>query len=97
MNISYQIWIIFRPLDPEIRILDLDPASKSQNVTDPNPKYWILYLGLDRSIATIAGWIKTILTTEQKKTDYNPQVLFFISFYFKKCCTLVSHGGLAPI
>ncbi|XP_023341495.1 exocyst complex component 5 [Eurytemora carolleeae] len=29
--------------------------------------------GLDRSIATIAGWIKTILTTEQKKTDYNPQ------------------------
>ena len=45
---------------------------------EPDPLICILYLGLDRSIATIAGWIKTILTTEQKKTDYNPQVLFFI-------------------
>jgi len=28
--------------------------------------------GLDRSLAAVAGWIKTVLATEQKKTDYNP-------------------------
>jgi len=28
--------------------------------------------GLDRSLAAIAGWIKNILTSEQKKTDFNP-------------------------
>ena len=28
--------------------------------------------GLDRALAAGAGWIKTILTTEQKKTDFNP-------------------------
>jgi len=27
---------------------------------------------LDRSLAAIAGWIKNILTSEQKKTDFNP-------------------------
>ena len=26
--------------------------------------------GLDRTLATIAGWVKSILTTEQKKTDF---------------------------
>jgi len=29
--------------------------------------------GLDRSLAAAAGWVKTILTSEQKKTDFNPQ------------------------
>jgi len=29
--------------------------------------------GLDRSLATIAGWVRTILTQEQKKTDFNPE------------------------
>ena len=28
--------------------------------------------GLDRALAVVAGWIKTILSTEQKKTDFNP-------------------------
>jgi len=29
--------------------------------------------GLDRSLASIAGWIKTLLISEQKKNDFNPQ------------------------
>jgi hypothetical protein len=29
---------------------------------------------LDRSLAAAAGWIRQILSTEQKKTDFNPQV-----------------------
>ena len=28
--------------------------------------------GLDRALAAAAGWIKTILSSEQKKTDFNP-------------------------
>ena len=28
--------------------------------------------GLDRALAAAAGWVKTILTAEQKKTDFNP-------------------------
>jgi len=28
--------------------------------------------GLDRSLAAVAGWIKTVLSSEQKKTDFNP-------------------------
>merc|ERR1712029_216314 len=28
--------------------------------------------GLDRTLNVVAGWVKTILTTEQKKTDFNP-------------------------
>ena len=31
-----------------------------------------LDLGLDRALAAAAGWIKTVLATEQKKTDFNP-------------------------
>jgi len=29
--------------------------------------------GLDRSLAAIGGWIKSLLISEQKKTDFNPQ------------------------
>jgi len=29
--------------------------------------------GLDRSLAAAAGWVKTILSADQKKTDFNPQ------------------------
>jgi len=29
--------------------------------------------GLDRSLAAVAGWIRTVLASEQKKTDFNPQ------------------------
>ena len=28
--------------------------------------------GLDRTLSAVAGWVKTILTTDQKKTDFNP-------------------------
>jgi len=28
--------------------------------------------GLDRTLAAVAGWVKNILVTEQKKTDFNP-------------------------
>ena len=28
--------------------------------------------GIDRTLSALAGWVKTILTTEQKKTDFNP-------------------------
>ena len=34
-----------------------------------------------RNLAAVSGWIKTVLATEQKKTDYNPQVtIFFLPF-----------------
>ena len=28
--------------------------------------------GIDRTLSALAGWVKTILSTEQKKTDFNP-------------------------
>jgi len=28
--------------------------------------------GLDRSLAAVAGWVRTVLNAEQKKTDFNP-------------------------
>lgn len=28
--------------------------------------------GLDRTLNTLAGWVRTILNTEQKKSDFNP-------------------------
>lgn len=30
--------------------------------------------GLDRSLAAIIGWVRYILQTEQKKTDFKPEV-----------------------
>ena len=30
--------------------------------------------GIDRSLNALVGWVKTILTTEQKKSDFNPPV-----------------------
>ncbi len=37
---------------------------------------------LCRSLAAVAGWIKTVLATEQKKTDYNPLVNIFIQVFW---------------
>jgi len=28
--------------------------------------------GLDRTLNALVGWVRTILTTDQKKTDFNP-------------------------
>jgi recyclin-1 len=28
--------------------------------------------GLDRTLNALVGWVRTILATEQKKTDFNP-------------------------
>ncbi|CAC5396756.1 EXOC5 [Mytilus coruscus] len=30
-------------------------------------------IGLDRAVATVAGWIRNILSAEQKKTDFKPE------------------------
>ena len=30
--------------------------------------------GVDRSINALVGWVKTILTSEQKKSDFNPPI-----------------------
>ena len=30
--------------------------------------------GLDRTLNALVGWVRTILSTDQKKTDFNPQM-----------------------
>ena len=41
--------------------------------------------GLDQTLNAVAGWVKTVLTTEQKKTDFNPGRVTNAS-YFKATC-----------
>jgi hypothetical protein len=30
--------------------------------------------GLDRTLNALVGWVRTILSTDQKKSDFNPQM-----------------------
>ena len=41
--------------------------------------------GLDQTLNAVAGWVKTVLTTEQKKTDFNPGRVT-IGSYFNGTC-----------